>query len=110
MRNFDLMMRLYTDDEIEKLEYDVSLFLDTFSENEEMLKKALDFVKLRSDLCFNCSFIPRGRFMEISNELLIEALIKEILRISFNLCQLIYFVYKKIVDFSIICFERGRIL
>ena len=74
LRNFDLMMRLYTDDEIEKLEYDVSLFLDTFSENEEMLKKALDFVKLRSDLCFKCSFIPRGRFMEISNELLIEAL------------------------------------
>ena len=74
LRNFDLLMKLYTDEEIEKLDFDVSLFLDTFSESEEMLQKALDFIKLRSDLCLNCSFIPRGRFMEISNELLIEAL------------------------------------
>jgi hypothetical protein len=74
LRNFDLMMKLYSDDELSTLDYDVSLFLDKFSKSDEMLKKALDFVSLRSDLCLNCSFISENRFMEINNCLLIEAL------------------------------------
>lgn len=74
LRNFDLMMKLYSDDALSTLGYDVSLFLDKFSKSDEMLKKALDFVSLRSDLCLNCSFISENRFMEINNCLLIEAL------------------------------------
>lgn len=74
LRNFDLMMKLYSDEELFTLDYDISLFLDKFSKSDEMLKKALDFVSLRSDLCLNCSFISENRFMEINNCLLIEAL------------------------------------
>ena len=73
--DFDLMMKLYTDEELETLEYDVSYCLSHFSDTEEMLKKAIDFVKLRPNLAFVIvACVSKERFMKTSNHVLIEVM------------------------------------
>ena len=72
--DFDLMMRLFTDEELDTLSWDVSCFLSHFSRNERMLKKALEFVKLRPDLVNGATCMSEELFMEKSNYVLIETL------------------------------------
>ena len=70
--DIEFVMNLFNDEELMTLSYDASYFLSKRSKNDEMLNKALDFFKLRPDLCWECSFLTEIQFMEISNELLIE--------------------------------------
>lgn len=70
--NFDLMMRLYTDEQLETLDYDISFALDSFSENDESLNKISDFLQRRPDLARNIVCISKEKFMKIDNFTLIE--------------------------------------
>ena len=70
--DIEFVMNLFNDEELMTLSYDASYFLSKRSKNDEMLNKALDFFKLRPDLCWECSILTENQFMEISNELLIE--------------------------------------
>ena len=50
---------------LETLEYDVSYCLSHFSDTEEMLQKAIDFVKLRPNLAFVIvACVSKERFMK----------------------------------------------
>lgn len=70
--DIEFMMELFSDEELMTLSYDASYFLSKYSKNEKMLNKALDFLKLRPDLCYKGVLISENRFMEIDNCLLIE--------------------------------------
>lgn len=72
--DFDLMMELYTDEELEKLEYDISYAISNFSETEDGLNKIIDFIQRRPDLAGKIACISKERFMKINNYVLIEAL------------------------------------
>ena len=75
LKDFDLMMSIYSDDELSKLEYGASCFLSYYSDTPEMLQQAVEFVKLRPELAFylrDC--VSRERFMKTSNYVLIEAM------------------------------------
>lgn len=74
--DFDLMMSIYSDDELAKLDYSVSYFLSYYSDTPEMLQKAIEIVKLiRPEVLLymhNC--ISKEKFMKTSNYVLIEAM------------------------------------
>lgn len=72
--DFDLMMELYTDEQLTTLDYDISYFLSIYSKNEEILQKAIEFVQMRPDLVRRATFISKEKFMKIKNHILIEAL------------------------------------
>lgn len=72
--NLDLMMRLYTDEELGNITCDMSHFLDKHSENMKTIRKAQDFIKLRPDLVSIALWIPNDIFDRTSNYILIEAL------------------------------------
>ena len=56
---------LYTDEELAALEFDVSYCLSHFSDTEEMLQKAIDFVRLRPNIAFCITTcISKERFMK----------------------------------------------
>lgn len=71
--NFDLMMKLFTDEELEKLTYDQSYAIASFAENEEMLNKIIKFVTLRPDLSKIIITVSKRRFMKTNIYTLIEA-------------------------------------
>lgn len=70
--NFDLMMRLCTDEQLETLNYHISNALNTFSGTEESLNKIIDFLKKRPDLARNVVCISERTFMETDTFTLIE--------------------------------------
>lgn len=72
--DYDLMMRLYNDEELFDIDNEIARFLSYFSKSEEMLNKALEFIKIRPSLAFKATLITRERFMSINNYLLIEML------------------------------------
>lgn len=72
--NYDLMMELYTDEELMTLRHDISYFLSNFSKSDEMLQKAIDFLKLSPELVNSAVCLHRNTFMDISNPILVEAL------------------------------------
>lgn len=65
--NFDLMMRLYTDEQLETLNFYISHEIDRFSQTEESLNKIVDFVQRRPDLITRIGEISEEDFMEIDN-------------------------------------------
>lgn len=71
--NFDLMMILYTDEQIEKLDSDVCYAICHFSQTIESLNKIIDFIQRRPDLAKNIICIPKEKFMKTDNFTLIEA-------------------------------------
>lgn len=71
--NFDLMMRLYTDEQLETLNYYTSEALDKFSGTEESLNKAIDFLQMRPDLAKSLTNVASSKdFMSVDNFTLIE--------------------------------------
>lgn len=70
--NFDLMMRLYTDEELETLDHYTSYIIDRFSQTEESLNKIIDFIQRRPDLVTRIGEVWNGEFQEIDNFTLIE--------------------------------------
>lgn len=74
LHDFDLMMKLYTNEELSTLDIGISRFLSEFSETEEMLQKAIEFVSLRPDLVSRGMCLEKDRFMNTSNYILIEAM------------------------------------
>ena len=71
--NFDLMMRLYTDEQLETLNYYTSEALDKFSGTEESLNKAIDFLQMRPDLAKSLTNVASLKdFMSVDNFTLIE--------------------------------------
>ena len=72
LSNFDLMMTLYTDEEIEKLDRDVSYAINYFSQTKESLNKIIDFIQRRPDLAKNIICISQEKFMQTDNFTLIE--------------------------------------
>jgi hypothetical protein len=73
--DFDLMMSIYTDEELFDINNDISYCLAKLSNTEEMLQKAIDFVNLRPDLaCYIPSCVSKEKFMITSNYVLIEAM------------------------------------
>lgn len=70
--NFDLMMRLYTDEELETLSHYTSYIIDRFSKTEESLNKIIDFIQRRPDLITRIGEVWDGEFAEIDNFTLIE--------------------------------------
>ena len=71
--NFDLMMRLFSDEELEKITYDQSYAITAFSDNEEMLDKIIKFVSIRPDLSRAITKVSKRRFMKTNLFTLIEA-------------------------------------
>lgn len=74
LANFDLMMKLYSDEELEKLEYDISYAINNFSETKYGLNKIIDFIQRRPDLAGKIVCISKERFMKTNNYILIESL------------------------------------
>ena len=71
--NYDLIMRLYTDEQLETLDYNISFALDKFSDTEESLNKIIDFLQMRPDLATVITVVAsRGSFMNVDNFTLIE--------------------------------------
>ena len=74
--NFDLMMSLYTDEQIETLDYLVSHVINKFSKTDESLNKIIDFIQRRPDLVRRLIGFEREDFIKIDNITLIEMLDK----------------------------------
>lgn len=73
--NFDLMMSLFSDEELSKLDNDTSRFISYFSDTPEMIQKAIEFVNLRPDIAFYVEHcVSKERFIKTSNYVLIEAM------------------------------------
>jgi hypothetical protein len=73
--DFELMMKLYSDEQLSTVTRSVSNFLSGHSDTQEMLQKAIDFVNLRPDLAFYASScVSKEKFMITSNYVLIEAM------------------------------------
>lgn len=73
LKNFDLMMKLYTDEQLETLDYNISLALDKFSDTEESLNKIIDFLQMRPDLARVITVVASQEdFMRVDNFTLIE--------------------------------------
>ena len=70
--NIDLMMKLYTDEELETLDTDISHVIAKFSKTEESLRKIIDFVQRRPDLSSNLILLSFAGFMHLDNFTLIE--------------------------------------
>lgn len=72
--NTDLMFSLFSDDELFNINYWVAGYFDTFSDNRDMLNKAMDFYNRTKDInadgiCVHCS---RDAFMMVDNDVLVE--------------------------------------
>ena len=87
--NFDLMMRLYTDEELETLDSSVSRAIDNFSQTEESLNKIIDFIQRRPDLAEDIVYMSEDRFMKTDNFTLIEV------------CDHIDCVYAEDIDYNL---------
>lgn len=73
LKNFDLMMKLYKDEQLETLDYNISLALDKFSDTEESLNKIIDFLQMRPDLARVITVVASQEdFMRVDNFTLIE--------------------------------------
>ena len=73
--DFDLMITLFSDEDLSKLDNDTSSFISYFSDTPEMLQKAIEFVNLRPEIAFYVEHcVSKERFMKTSNYVLIEAM------------------------------------
>lgn len=73
LKNFDLMLKLYTDEQLETLDYNISFALDKFSDTEESLNKIIDFLQMRPDLARVITVVASQEdFMRVDNFTLIE--------------------------------------
>ena len=72
--NLDLMMSLYTDEQIETLDYYINRVIDKFSQTDESLNKIIDFIQRRPDLARRLILFYREDFVKIDNITLIEML------------------------------------
>ena len=70
--NFDLMMKLYSDEQLETLDYKISVALNEFSESEECLNKIIDFLQRSPDSAHEVIWITKEMFMKHDNFTLIE--------------------------------------
>ena len=73
LNNLDLMMKLFTDDEIKRLSYDTSRAINVFSQTNESLNKILEFLQMRPDLANDVVMVPVNTFLRTDNFTLIEA-------------------------------------
>lgn len=73
--DFDLMIALFSDEELSKLDNDTSRFISYFSDTPEMIQKAIEFVNLRPEIAFYVEHcVSKERFMKTSNYVLMEAM------------------------------------
>lgn len=72
--NLDLMMSLYTDEQIETLDHHINCVIDKFSQTDESLNKIIDFIQRRPDLARRLILFYREDFVKIDNITLIEML------------------------------------
>ena len=70
--NLDLMMSLYTDEQIETLDYWINIVINKFSQTDESLNKIIDFIQRRPDLARRLIGSEREEFVKIDNITLIE--------------------------------------
>lgn len=70
--NFDLMMELYTDEQLETLDYYTSYIINKFSQTDESLNKIIDFIQRRPDLVRRLIGFEIEDFIKIDNFTLIE--------------------------------------
>lgn len=70
--NFDLMMSLYTDEQIETLDHWSNYVIDKFSQTDESLNKIIDFIQRRPDLARRFIGFEIEDFIKIDNFTLIE--------------------------------------
>lgn len=70
--NMNLMLKLFTDEELYKLSYSDSEIISYYSDNEEMLNKAIDLVRKYNDVESYRCIISKDLFMKISNDVLYE--------------------------------------
>lgn len=73
--DFDLMVSLFSDEELSKLDNSTSYFISHYSDTPEMIQKAIEFVKLRPEQAsrVQCT-VSKEKFMKTSNYVLIEAM------------------------------------
>lgn len=70
--NYDLMLRIFTDEELDSLDKYVSTAISKHYETDADLPKILDFVNRRPDLAYEISLVPAEKFRQIDNDTLIE--------------------------------------
>lgn len=72
LSNLNLMMKLFTDEELETLHRNINRAINNFSQTEESLNKIIDFIQRRPDLAFNIITVSQETFMDFDNFTLIE--------------------------------------
>ena len=70
--HYDLMMELFTDEELEKLTLDMSWAIEQFSKTAESTNKILEFLKIAPELSNRIQQVPYEIFMKLDNYTLIE--------------------------------------
>jgi len=88
--NFDLMMKLYSDEQLETLDYKISVALNEFSESEECLNKIIDFLQRSPDSAHEVMWITKEMFMKHDNFTLIE------------ICDRVHPIYFKDINFDLL--------
>lgn len=72
LSDLNLMMMLFTDEELETLNDSISWAIHCFSHTEESLNKIIDFIQRRPDLASKIIDISKETFMKFDNFTLIE--------------------------------------
>lgn len=72
LSDLELMMKLYTDEELQTLNYFTSRAISKFSHTEESLNKVVDFIQRRPDLGSSIITISKETFINFDNFTLIE--------------------------------------
>ena len=72
LSNLSLMLKLFTDEELETLNRNISWAISNFSQTKESLNKIIDFIKRRPDLASSIITISNETFMKFDNFTLIE--------------------------------------
>ena len=72
LNNFNLMMQLFTDEELEKIDYQISSAINNFSKTEESTRKIIEFTTRRPDLVNAIVFCSYEKFMKYDNFILEE--------------------------------------
>ena len=70
--NTDLMFNLFTDDELQGIDFYTGYYFNYFKETPEMLDKAMDLFKRKKKAIRNISRLTPEVFMQIDNDILLE--------------------------------------
>lgn len=70
--DMNLMLKIFTDEELKELSYSSSEIISYYSDSKEMLNKAIDLIKKHSDVRLYRCEISKELFMKINNDVLYE--------------------------------------